>query len=49
LKNEDRGLQSAEIPIVKGVEAKHVKFIISEAYDSFAAIQHIKIEFAKNR
>jgi hypothetical protein len=49
LKNEDRGLQSAEIPVVKGVDAKHIKFIISEAYDSFATIQHIKIEFAKNR
>jgi hypothetical protein len=49
LKNEERGLQSAEIPIVKGVEARHIKFIISDAYDSFAAIQHVKVELAKGR
>ena len=40
-------MQSAELPIVRGVDARHIKFVIADAYDSFAAIQHIKLEYTK--
>ena len=47
LKNEEKKLQSAELPIVRGVDARHIKIVIADAYDSFAAIQHIKLEYTK--
>ena len=47
LKNEEKKMHSAEIPIVRGVDARHIKFVIADAYDSFAAIQHIKLEYTK--
>jgi hypothetical protein len=45
-KNES-GLQQIEIPLNKRFEARHVRFVVTESYDSFIAIQHIKMELAK--
>ncbi|CAF0728946.1 unnamed protein product [Brachionus calyciflorus] len=46
-KDENKKLQVGQYDLGKGVEARHLKFIISEAYDSFIAVQHIKCVFAK--
>ena len=48
MKNEDQRLQNIEFKLGKGsVEASHLKFIVTDAYDSFIGIQHIRAEFAR--
>ena len=49
LKNEERKMQSNDLQAGRGTEAKHIKFIIADAFDSFCAIQHIRIETTKSR
>jgi hypothetical protein len=41
-------MQKIEFKLDKGpVEAHHLKLVITEAFDSFVGIQHIRAEFAK--
>ena len=48
LKVEDQlKLVSNEMKISNGSDARHIKIVITEAYDSFVAIQHIRADFAK--
>lgn len=48
LKVEDQlKMLTNELKVTNGNDARHVKFVITEAYDSFVAIQHIRIDYAK--
>lgn len=48
LKMEDNlRFSTSELKIGNGSDARHIKFVITDAYDSFAAIQHIKVDYAK--
>ena len=38
---------TSELKVSNGSDARHLKFIITDAYDSFVAIQHIKVDYAK--
>jgi hypothetical protein len=38
---------TSELKVSNGSDARHIKFVITDAYDSFVAIQHIKVDFAK--
>ena len=44
---ENLRFSTSELKIGNGSDARHVKFIITDAYDSFIAIQHIKVDYAK--
>jgi len=47
MKIEEDRMQSADIKISHGIDARHIKFIVNEGYSSFIAIQHIKIDTGK--
>lgn len=38
---------SNELRVTNGSDVRHIKIIITEAYDSFVAIQHVRVDFAK--
>lgn len=40
-------MQITDISLSRAVDAKHLKIIITEAYDSFTTIQHIRAEFSR--
>lgn len=48
LKYDDNKFSQVDFKLNKGFEAHHLKFIISEAYDSFIAIQHIRVDFSRH-
>jgi hypothetical protein len=49
VRNEDQKLQQIDFKLGKGaVEAHHLKFVITDSYDSFVGIQHIRAELARD-
>ena len=48
LKMEDNlKFVTSELKVTNGSDARHIKFVITDAFDSFIAIQHIKVDYAK--
>lgn len=49
LRNEEDRLQAFDMMQSTSIfDAKHIKFIVNEGYNSFIAIQHIKLDIQKN-
>jgi len=36
-----------ELKITNGGGTRHIKIVIEEGYDSFVALQHVRVDFAK--